>query len=95
MQKIDYEGTVWVLNNNNPQPLLDHTIHMLEKHGVKREDMEVNQGQTTLEEDVLEGMEDQTEVEIQEMTEEVEKDTTTKAVKIATVDVVDGKNCKT
>jgi hypothetical protein len=57
--------------------------------------MEVNQGQTTLKEDVLEGMEDHKEAEIQEMTEEVEKDTTTKAVKIATVDVVDGKNYKT
>ncbi len=39
MQKIDYEGTVWVLDYNNPQPLVNHTIHMLEKYGVKREDM--------------------------------------------------------
>ena len=39
MQKIEYEGKVWVLNYNNPQPLVDHTILMLEKHGVKREDM--------------------------------------------------------
>jgi len=39
LQKIDYEGTVWVLNHNNPQPLVNHTIHMLEKYGVKREDM--------------------------------------------------------
>jgi hypothetical protein len=39
LQKIDYEGTVWVLNYNNPQPLVDHTLLMLEKHGVKREDM--------------------------------------------------------
>ncbi len=39
MQKIDYEGTVWILNYNNPQPLVNHTIHMLEKYGVKREDM--------------------------------------------------------
>ncbi len=39
MQKIDYEGTVWVLDYNNPQPLVDHTLHMLEKYGVKREDI--------------------------------------------------------
>ena len=39
MQKIEYEGKVWVLNYNNPQPLVDHTILMLEKHGVKREDI--------------------------------------------------------
>ena len=43
MQKIEYEGTVWVLNYNNPQPLLDHSIHMLERHGVKREDMEITE----------------------------------------------------
>ena len=40
MQKIEYEGKVWVLNYNNPEPLLDHSIHMLERHGVKRADME-------------------------------------------------------
>ena len=57
--------------------------------------MEVNQDLATPEEDVLEDTEDQTEVEIQEMTEAVEKDTTIRVVKIATVDVADGKNCKT
>ena len=46
MQKIDYEGTVWVLNNNNPQPLVDHALHMLEKHGVKREDMVITETPT-------------------------------------------------
>ena len=43
MEKIDYEGTVCVLNYNNPQPLLDHAIHMLERHGIKREDMEITE----------------------------------------------------
>ncbi len=57
--------------------------------------MEDNQGQTTLEEGVLEDMEDQTEAEIQEMIEVVEKDSMIKAVKIATAAVADGKNCKT
>ncbi len=57
--------------------------------------MEVNQDLTTPEEDVLEDTEDQTEVEIQGMTEAVEKDTTIRAVKIATVDVADGNNYKT
>ena len=46
MQKIDYEGTVWVLNYNNPKPLLDHAIYMLEKHGVKREDMTITETPT-------------------------------------------------
>jgi hypothetical protein len=43
LQKIDYEGTVWVLNYNNPKPLLDHAIHTLEKHGVKPEDMTITE----------------------------------------------------
>jgi hypothetical protein len=57
--------------------------------------MVVNQDLTIPEEDVLEDTEDQTEAEIQEMIEVVEKDPTIKAVKIATVGVVDGSNCKT
>ena len=58
--------------------------------------MEVNQDLTTPGEDVLADMEDHLEVEIQEMIEvAVEKDTTTKAIKIATADVVDGNNWKT
>jgi len=58
--------------------------------------MEVIQDLTIPEEGVLEDTEDQIEVEIQEMIEvEVEKDSTIKAVKIATAVVVDGKNCKT
>jgi hypothetical protein len=26
LQKIDYEAPVWVLNYNNPEPLLEHAI---------------------------------------------------------------------
>jgi hypothetical protein len=63
--------------------------------------MEDNQGQTILEEDVLEDMEDHQEVEIQEveiqeMIEAVEEDPATEAVvKIATAVAVDGNYCKT
>jgi hypothetical protein len=58
--------------------------------------MEDNQGQTILEEDVLEDMEDHVVVAIQEMIEvAVEKDTATKVVKIVTVVVADGNYCKT
>ncbi|MFQ5476735.1 MAG: hypothetical protein ACE5DT_06880 [Nitrosopumilus sp.] len=46
MEKIDYEAPVWVLNYNNPQPLLDHAIHMLERHGIKREDMKITETPT-------------------------------------------------
>ena len=57
--------------------------------------MEVNQGLTTPEEDVLEDTEVQTEEEIQEMIEAAEKDPTTEVAEIATVVVADGNNCKT
>ena len=37
--KIDYEGTVWAINHNNPQQLVDHAIKKLCDHGVKSEDI--------------------------------------------------------
>ncbi len=57
--------------------------------------MEVNQDLTIPEEDVLGDTEDQIEEEIQETIEAVKEDLTIEAVKIATVDVVDGNICKT
>lgn len=43
MKAIQYEPPVWVLNYNNPEPLLEHAIHMLEKHGIKKDDIEVTE----------------------------------------------------
>lgn len=43
MPNIEYKPPVWVLNYNNPKPLLDHAIHMLERHGIKREDIEITE----------------------------------------------------
>ena len=39
MEKIDYEGTVWTINHNNPDPLVEHSIRTLERYGVKKEDI--------------------------------------------------------
>ena len=39
MEKIEYEGTVWAINHNNPDPLVEHSIHILEQHGIKKEDV--------------------------------------------------------
>ena len=39
MEKIDYEKPVWVINHNNPQPLVEHSIHTLESYGIKKEDV--------------------------------------------------------
>ncbi len=41
MEKIDYEGIVWAINHNNPEPLVEHTLHILEMHGVKKEDIQL------------------------------------------------------
>ena len=41
MEKIEYEPPVWVLDYNNPKPLLDHALHMLQRYGVRREDMKI------------------------------------------------------
>lgn len=39
MEKIEYEGTVWAINHNNPEPLVEHSIHILEQYGIKKEDI--------------------------------------------------------
>jgi hypothetical protein len=39
LEKIEYEGTVWAINHNNPEPLVEHSIHILEQHGIKKEDV--------------------------------------------------------
>lgn len=36
---IEYEGTVWAIDHNNPEPLLNHAIHQLELHGIRRDDI--------------------------------------------------------
>lgn len=41
MEKIDYEGTVWAINHNNPDPLVEHCIHTLERYGIKKEDIKL------------------------------------------------------
>lgn len=39
MDKINYKGTVWVINHNNPLPLVEHTIKKLEQYGIIKEDI--------------------------------------------------------
>lgn len=36
---IEYEGTVWAINHNNPEPLVEHSLAKLQKHGVKKGDI--------------------------------------------------------
>ena len=39
MEKIDYEGTVWAINHNNPEPLVEHSVKKHQDFGVKKEDI--------------------------------------------------------
>ena len=40
---IEYEGTVWAINNNNPQPLVDHAVKKLQDYGVKPGDIVITE----------------------------------------------------
>ncbi len=39
MEKIEYAGTVWVIDHNNPTPLVEHSIKKLQDYGIKKEDI--------------------------------------------------------
>ncbi len=39
MEKIQYEGTVWAINHNNPEPLVKHSVKKLQDYGVRQEDI--------------------------------------------------------
>ena len=39
MEKINYTGTAWVINHNNPEPLVEHSLKKLLEYGIKKEDI--------------------------------------------------------
>ncbi len=39
MDRIDYEGTVWAINHNNPELLVEHSVKKLQDYGVRKEDI--------------------------------------------------------
>ena len=41
MEKIEYTGTVWVIDHNNPTPLVEHSIKKLQDFGIKKDDIEI------------------------------------------------------
>ena len=41
MEKIEYTGTVYVLDHKYPEPLLDHSIKKLGELGIKKEDITI------------------------------------------------------
>ncbi len=41
MEKIEYTGTVFLLDHKYPEPLLNHSIKKLEELGIKKDDMTI------------------------------------------------------
>ncbi len=41
MEKIEYAETVWVIDHNNPTPLVEHSIKKLQDYGIKKDDIEI------------------------------------------------------
>ncbi len=41
MEKIEYTGTVWVIDHNNPTPLVEHSIKKLQDYGIKKDDIKI------------------------------------------------------
>lgn len=41
MERIEYEGTVYAINHNNPEPLVEHAVRKLREHGVDEKDIEL------------------------------------------------------
>ena len=41
MEKIEYVGTVYVLDHKYPEPLINHSIKKLEQFGIKKDDIEI------------------------------------------------------
>ena len=41
MEKIEYVGTVYLLDHKYPEPLLNHSIKKLQQLGIKKEDITV------------------------------------------------------
>ncbi len=38
MEKIEYNGTVWVIDHNNPKPLVEHSVKKFQEYGINKED---------------------------------------------------------
>ncbi len=39
MEKIEYNGTVWLIDHNNPKPLVEHSVKKLHEYGINKEDI--------------------------------------------------------
>ena len=40
MEKVEYVGTVYLLDHKYPEPLINHSIKKLQQFGIKKDDIE-------------------------------------------------------
>ena len=41
MEKVEYVGTVYLLNHKYPEPLINHSVKKLQEFGIKKDDIEI------------------------------------------------------
>ena len=41
MEKVEYVGTVYLLDHKYPEPLINHSIKKLQQFGIKKDDNEI------------------------------------------------------
>ena len=41
MEKVEYVGTVYLLDHKYPEPLINHSVKKLEQFGIKKDDIEI------------------------------------------------------
>ena len=41
MEKVEYVGTVYLLDHKYPEPLINHSIKKLQQFGIKKEDIKI------------------------------------------------------
>ena len=41
MEKVEYVGTVYLLDHKYPEPLINHSVKKLQEFGIKKDDIEI------------------------------------------------------
>ncbi|MDI1495897.1 MAG: hypothetical protein K8823_1205 [Cenarchaeum symbiont of Oopsacas minuta] len=47
-EKIEYKGKVWLIDNNNPKPLLNHSVEKLIEYGVTKDAITITDAPTNI-----------------------------------------------
>ena len=47
MEKVEYVGTVYLLDHKYPEPLINHSIKKLQQFGIKKDDIEITDAPET------------------------------------------------